>query len=316
MIEMEYPHKPVMVKEVVEFLITRPDGTYVDGTTGSGGHSEAILKKLGKNGRLICLDRDPDAIEITRKRLDAGGYKGKFNIIKENFADMDAAFDKAGVQKVDGILLDLGMSSYQLDRSGRGFSFNRDEPLDMRMDNEGGKKAMELLNELSASEIESVLKKYGEEKLARRIARTIIREREKSPISSSGRFADIVRSHFSASQRNRKKDPATRAFQALRILTNNEMENLNAILEKAPDLLNKGGRIIFLTYHSLEDRLVKRAMADWENSCTCPPDLPVCMCDKKQGFKRLNKRGFLPQQEEIAENPRARSARLRGAERI
>ncbi len=316
MIEMEYPHKPVMVKEVVEFLITRPDGTYVDGTTGSGGHSEAILKKLGKNGRLICLDRDPDAIEITRKRLDAGGYKGKFNIIKENFADMDAAFDKAGVQKVDGILLDLGMSSYQLDRSGRGFSFNRDEPLDMRMDNEGGKKAMELLNELSASEIESVLKKYGEEKLARRIARTIIRERDKSPISSSGRFADIVRSHFPVSQRNRKKDPATRAFQALRILTNNEMENLNAILEKAPDLLNKGGRIIFLTYHSLEDRLVKRAMADWENSCTCPPDLPVCMCDKKQGFKRLNKRGFLPQQEEIAENPRARSARLRGAERI
>ena len=316
MIDMEYPHKPVMVNEVVELLITRQDGIYVDGTTGSGGHSEAILKKLDINGRLICLDRDPDAIEITRKRLDAGGYKEKYIIIKSNFADMDAALHEAGVQKVDGIVLDLGMSSYQLDRSGRGFSFNRDEPLDMRMDTESGKNAMELLNELSAREIETVLKKYGEERLARPIARTLVRERSKSPINSSARFADIIRSHYPVSRRERKKDPATRAFQALRILVNNEMENLDAMLEKAPDLVNKGGRIIFLTYHSLEDRLVKRAMADWENSCICPPDLPLCVCDKKQRFKRLNKRGFLPQPEEIAENPRARSARLRGAERI
>lgn len=316
MIEMEYPHKPVMVNEVIKLLITRSDGIYVDATTGSGGHSEAILKKLGKNGRLICLDRDPDAIEITRKRLDTGEYKGKYKIVKANFADMGTALEKTGVHRVDGILLDLGMSSYQLDRSGRGFSFNRDEPLDMRMDNESGKNAMELLNELSAREIESVLKKYGEERLAKPIARSIVRERSKSPIRSSGRFAEIVRSHYPVSRRNRKKDPATRAFQALRILTNNEMENLNAILEKAPDLLNKNGRIIFLTYHSLEDRLVKRAMADWENSCTCPPDLPLCVCNKKQRFKRLNKKGFLPQPEEIAENPRARSARLRGAERI
>jgi len=316
LIKMEYPHKPVMVNEVVKFLITRPEGVYVDGTTGSGGHSEAILKRLDKNGRLICLDRDPDAIEITRERLDTGGYKGKYNLIKVNFSDMDSALEEAGVQKVDGILLDLGMSSYQLDRSGRGFSFNRDEPLDMRMDTESGKNAMEFLNELSVREITSVLRRFGEERLAKPIARTVVREREKSPISSSGRFADIVRSHYPASRRNRKKDPATRAFQALRILTNNEMENLSVILEKVPDLLNKGGRIIFLTYHSLEDRLVKRAMVDWENSCTCPPDLPLCVCDKKQIFKRLNKRGFLPQQEEIAENPRARSARLRGAERI
>jgi 16S rRNA (cytosine1402-N4)-methyltransferase len=313
---MEYPHKPVMVNEVMKLLITKSDGIYVDATTGSGGHSEAILKKLGNNGRLICLDRDPDAIEITRGRLDSGGYKGKYKIVKANFADMETVLENTGVHRVDGILLDLGMSSYQLDKSGRGFSFNRDEPLDMRMDNEGGKNAMELLNELSAREIESVLKKYGEERLARPIARSIVRERSKSPIVSSGRFADIVRSHYPVSKRNRKKDPATRAFQALRILTNNEMENLNAILENAPDLLNRNGRIIFLTYHSLEDRLVKRAMADWENSCTCPPDLPLCVCDKKQRFKRLNKRGFLPQPEEIAENPRARSARLRGAERI
>ena len=316
MIEMEYPHKPVMVNEVVKLLITRPDGIYVDGTTGSGGHSEEILKNLDKNGRLICLDRDTDAIEITRRRLDAGGYKEKYKIIKSNFADMDAALESAQIDKVDGILLDLGMSSYQLDRSGRGFSFNRDEPLDMRMDIESGKSAMEFLNELSAMEIESVLKKYGEEKLAKPIARSIVRERSKSPISTSGRFADIVRSHFPVFRQNRKKDPATRAFQALRILTNREIENLNAILEKAPDLLNKGGRIIFLTYHSLEDRLVKRAMVDWENSCICPPDLPVCVCNKKQRFKRLNKKGVLPQPKEIEENPRARSARLRGAERI
>jgi len=188
--------------------------------------------------------------------------------------------------------------------------------LDMRMDNESGKNAMDFLNELSDREIGSVLKKYGEEKLAKPIARSIVRERSKSPINSSGRFADIVRSHYPPYQRNRKKDPATRAFQAFRILVNNEIENLKVILEKAPDLFNKGGRIIFLTYHSLEDRLVKRAMVDWENSCVCPPDLPLCVCDKEQSFKRLNKRGFLPQPEEIAENPRARSARLRGAERI
>jgi 16S rRNA (cytosine1402-N4)-methyltransferase len=313
---MEYPHKPVMVNEVVKLLITRKDGVYVDGTTGTGGHSEAILKGLDQNGRLICLDRDPDAIEITRKRLDSGGYKEKISIKKLNFADMDIALKETGINGVDGIFLDLGMSSYQLDQSGRGFSFNRDEPLDMRMDTESGMNAMELLNELSAQEIESVLKRYGEEHLSRAIARSIVRERSKAPIVTSGRFAEIVRSHFPVFERSRKKDPATRAFQALRILTNNEMENLSVILEKAPDLLNKGGRILFLTYHSLEDRLVKRAMADWENTCTCPPDLPVCVCNKKQRFIRLNKKGMLPQQEEIAANPRARSARLRGAERI
>ncbi len=305
-----------MVNEVVKLLITRPDGIYVDGTTGTGGHSEAILKKLDQNGRLICLDRDPDAIEITRKRLDSVGYKDRYIIVKANFADMDIALKEAGSTRVDGIIFDLGMSSYQLDKSGRGFSFNRDEPLDMRMDNESGKNAAEFLNELSAQEIESVLKKFGEEKLARPISRAIVRERSRSPISSSGRLADIIRSHYPAARRNRKKDPATRAFQALRILTNNEMENLSVILEKAPGLLNKGGRILFLTYHSLEDRLVKRAMTDWESACTCPPDLPICVCNKKQRFKRLIKKGVLPQQEEIAANPRARSARLRGAERI
>jgi 16S rRNA (cytosine1402-N4)-methyltransferase len=313
---MEYPHKPVMVNEVVKLLVTIKDGIYVDGTTGSGGHSEAILKELDQNGRLLCLDRDPDAIEITRKRLDSEGYKDKYSIIKLNFADMDVALKEAGVSGVDGIFLDLGMSSYQLDQSGRGFSFNRDEPLDMRMDTESGKNAMELINELSAKEIESVLKRYGEEHLSRAIARSIVRERSKAPIVTSGRFAEIVRSHFPAMQRNRKKDPATRAFQAIRILTNNEMENLSVILEKTPDLLNKGGRIIFLTYHSLEDRLVKRAMADWENTCICPPDLPICVCNKKQRLIRLNKKGMLPREEEIATNPRARSARLRGAERI
>jgi 16S rRNA (cytosine1402-N4)-methyltransferase len=313
---MEYPHKPVMVEEVVQLLITRKEGVYVDGTTGSGGHSEAILKGLDQNGRLLCLDRDPDAIEITRKRLDSGGYKDKYSIIKLNFADMDIALKEAGIRGVDGIFLDLGMSSYQLDQSGRGFSFNRDEPLDMRMDTESGKNATELINELSAQEIDSALKRYGEEHLSWAIARTIVKERSKAPIVTSGRFAEIVRSHFPVFERNRKKDPATRAFQALRILTNNEMENLSVILEKAPDLLNKGGRILFLTYHSLEDRLVKRAMADWENTCTCPSDLPICVCNKKQRLIRLNKKGMLPQQEEIAENPRARSARLRGAERI
>lgn len=305
-----------MVGEVIDHLITTSNGTYVDGTTGTGGHSEAILNNLDQDGRLICLDRDSDAIKISQQRLDAGGFKDKYSIIKANFSDMDMALKESGTEKVDGILLDLGMSSYQLDQSGRGFSFNRDEPLDMRMDNKSGKSAMEILNELSAREIEIFLKKYGEERRAKAISRTIVRERSESPVSSSGKLASIIRSHYPVYERNRKKDPATRAFQALRILTNNELENLETILKKAPDLLNKGGRILFLTYHSLEDRLVKRAMVDWENICECPPDFPICVCNKEAKFKKLNKRGFLPQEQEIKDNPRARSARLRGAERI
>lgn len=313
--EMEYPHKPVMVNEVTGQLITSPDGIYVDATAATGGHSEAILKQLNTRGRLICMDRDSEALEIARKRLR--GFEGReVSFKKANFSGMDDVFRELGIEKVDGILFDLGMSSYQLDHSGRGFSFMRDEPLDMRMDKTEGKDAGELLNNLSAVEIEKILKKYGEEKRARLISKAIVKEREKSPIRSTGRLADLIRSNFPSSPKNRKKDPATRTFQALRILVNGEMQNLENILNKAPELINRGGRVLFLTYHSLEDRLVKTAMVDWEKSCHCPPDFPVCVCNRKPLFRRLNKRGLRPGQGEIDDNPRARSARLRSAERI
>lgn len=297
-------------------LITNPGGIYVDGTTGMGGHSKAILDRLNKNGRLICLERDPEALEIAGTRLGVSERKGKVIFRKANFADMGAVLESMGIEKVDGIFLDLGMSSFQLDKSGRGFSFNRDEPLDMRMDNESGEDAQALVNRLSSHELETILKKFGEEKRARAISRSIVRERNKSPIRTSGQLAKLIRSNFPSSRRSRTKDPATRTFQALRIAVNNEMENLNRLLDIAPDLLIKGGRIIFLTYHSLEDRGVKKSMVDWEKSCICPDDLPVCACGRVPLFRRLTRRGIQPQDREIETNPRARSARLRGAERI
>lgn len=313
--EMEYPHKPVMVDEVVSQLITSPDGIYVDATAGTGGHSEAILKQLDVKGRLVCVDRDQDTLEITRGRLS--GY-GEERVVfkKANFSEMDELLRELGIEGADGILFDLGMSSYQLDHSGRGFSFMRDEPLDMRMDKTRGMDAGELVNNLPAGELEKILKAYGEEKRARAISKLIVKERDKSPIESTGRLANLIRSNFPSSQKSRKKDPATRTFQALRIKVNNEMQNLENILEKVPGLINSGGRALFLTYHSLEDRLVKTAMVDWEKSCECPPDFPVCACTRKSLFRRLNKRGLQPGQAEIAENPRARSARLRSAERV
>lgn len=304
-----------MVDEVVNDLITSPEGIYVDGTTGTGGHSEAILRRLNGTGRLVCIDRDQEALEIARKRLGSI-ESASVDFVKANFSEADEVLGSLKIEKADGALFDLGMSSYQLDHSGRGFSFNRDEPLDMRMDTAKGKSAEELINSLSAREIEVILKKFGEEKQARAISKTIVRERDKSRITSTGRLADMVRSNFHPAHRNMKKDPATRTFQAFRIMVNGEMQNLESILEKAPGLIKSGGRILFLTYHSLEDRLVKKAMVDWEKSCECPSGFPVCVCNRKPLFNRLNKRGLKPLQREIDINPRARSARLRSAERI
>lgn len=313
---MEYPHQPVMVSEAIGSLIKVTGGIYVDATVGTGGHSEAILKRLDEKGRLICLDTDPDAIEASRERLKAQGKRVAFK--NANFSEIDHVLGDLGTGKVDGILLDLGMSSYQLDQSGRGFSFNRDEPLDMRMNTKGGITARELINSLTAHEIETILREYGEEKRARSISKSIERERGKQGIETSLQLADLIRSIIPASRRypGGMKDPATRTFQALRIAVNRELENLKIFLDKVPDLMAKGGRLVFLTYHSLEDRLVKRAMAGWEKDCICPPGLPECACNKTPLFRRLNKRGIKPGQAEIQANPRARSAMLRAAERI
>jgi 16S rRNA (cytosine1402-N4)-methyltransferase len=303
-----------MVNEVIRSLVTVQCGIYVDGTAGTGGHSEAIAGKISGEGRLICVDRDSEAIRFSRERL---GYLGeKVAFIKANFAELDETLRDLGIAMVTGILLDLGMSSYQLEQSGRGFSFNRDEPLDMRMDISDAVTAQELINSLPVSGIEKILRDYGEEKRARSIARLINRVRRETPIKTSIQLANLVRSVIPPSRHRGAKDPATRTFQALRIEINREMENLKMFLDKVPSLIERGGRVVFLTYHSIEDRLVKQAMADWEKGCICPPDLPECSCNKEPLFRRIYKKGIKPTKIEIQDNPRARSAILRAAERI
>jgi 16S rRNA (cytosine1402-N4)-methyltransferase len=310
----QYPHQPVLVHEAIRSLVTTHEGIYVDGTAGSGGHSEAILRKLGSNGQLICLDRDSEAIKVSGERLSPLGKN--VTLVKGNYADLDEILLDLGLEKVHGILLDLGMSTSQLENSGRGFSFSRDEPLDMRMDPEGDVTAQELINQLSAEEIEHILRTYGEERRAKGIAKTIERERSKRSIDSSLQLANLIQSVVPRSHHPGAKHPATRTFQALRIAVNRELENLTTFLEKAPGLILKRGRLVVLSYHSLEDRMVKRAMTDWEKGCQCPPGLPACGCGKVPLFKRLHKKGVRPDQREIQGNPRARSAVMRAAERV
>ena len=311
---MEYPHQPVLVHEVVKYLVSGPDGIYVDGTVGSGGHSEAIGRSLSHKGRLICIDRDPDAVELSEKRLAFLGEKAC--VIKANFADLDMVLKQRGCTAVDGVLLDLGMSSYQLEKSGRGFSFSKNEPLDMRMDPDEELTAHDLVNNLSARELEKILRNYGEEKRAKRIARAITTSRRQRPIDTSSNLAALTKSAVPPSRRPGALHPATKTFQALRIEVNKELKNIQIFLKKIPQIMARGGRLVVLSYHSLEGRLVKQAMIEWEKGCTCPPDLPECVCGKKPSFRRVLKKGLKPGSMEIAKNPRARSAILRVAERI
>ncbi len=310
-----HPHQPVLLEEAVRDLITGPEGTYVDGTCGSGGHSEAIGRRLAPPGRLICLDRDPDAVELCRARLDFMGERAL--VFQANFADLDGVLEIMGLETVSGVLLDLGLSSYQLEHSGRGFSFNREEPLDMRMDPEqGGETARELVNGLDEKELERILGTYGEERQTKRIARAIVRRRASEPIRTARELAELVSSAVRAPRRPGAKHPATRTFQALRIAVNRELENLESFLARIPERLESGGRLVVLSYHSLEDRMVKQALRSWEKGCTCPRDFPVCTCGRSPLFRPLRREGLRPTEREIQGNPRARSAVLRAAERI
>lgn len=303
-----------MVNEVITSLLNDPDGFYVDGTVGGGGHSEAIIKGISNKGRLICLDRDSAAIRFSRARLKP--YAERVICLKANYADLKNILKDLKIRGAQGIILDLGMSSYQLDHSGRGFSFNRDEPLDMRMDLNDEIDAKQLINSLSEKEIERILRDYGEEKRARSVSKSIVKERSKAPIESSLQLAKLIRALIPRPRRTGAKDPATRTFQALRIAVNKELENLKLFLGMVPPILEPGGRLVVITYHSLEDRIVKQAMRDWEKGCLCPPGLPICTCGGRPLFKRVFKKGLKPEKREIEDNPRARSAILRAAERI
>jgi len=311
---MVVTHQPVMVDEVVRYLINNPEGTYVDGTAGTGGHSLSIAGSLAPAGRLICLDIDQASLEIARNRLSR--FTEKVTLLKESYGAIDRVLEELGVERISGMLLDLGISSYQLESSGRGFSFRRDEPLDMRMDQQTGISARELVNRSSIKRLEGIFREYAQERRAKQIARAIAEEREKSPIRSSLQLARIVERAIPAKYHPRNIHPATRVFQALRIAVNGELENLADFLSKAPSVLASDGRLVVISYHSLEDRLVKRAILQWQGKEEGTRKLPVILPSEKPLMRAVSKRALKPGQAEIDRNPRSRSAVMRVAERV
>ncbi|MBI5560422.1 MAG: 16S rRNA (cytosine(1402)-N(4))-methyltransferase RsmH [Deltaproteobacteria bacterium] len=305
-------HLPVMADEVVSYLACRPGGIYVDLTLGGGGHTLSILKATGPDGRVIGLDVDGDAIEEATALLEP--FTGRVVIMRENFKDIKRLLGHEGLDKVDGMVLDVGVSSYQLERGERGFSFMRDARLDMRMDRRNPTSAFELVNGLKEKELERIILLYGEEKRARKIARAIVEARKKEGISTTGELAQVVAGCVGRGYS--KTHPATRVFQALRIAVNNELENLKTGLEEGIDVLRTGGRMVVISFHSLEDRIVKETFRSFSRGCVCPSDIPQCVCGLTPKAKLLTKKVVFPAREEVRSNPRARSARLRAIERI
>ncbi|MBO5222316.1 MAG: 16S rRNA (cytosine(1402)-N(4))-methyltransferase RsmH [Clostridia bacterium] len=305
---MEFVHKSIMVDEILQSLNIRPDGVYADGTAGGGGHSRAIGERLSPQGTLICNDRDPEALAVCEERLCS--LNCHLRLIRGTFSDLA---ENAG-QTFDGVLLDLGVSSYQLDCAERGFSYMQDAPLDMRMNPEDKLSARQIVNEWSEAELTRIFFEYGEERYSRRIASQIVQSRGKAPIETTLQLVDIIKSALPKAALKEKQHPAKRVFQAIRIAVNDELEQVRLALDSLVENMNDGGRIAVLTFHSLEDRIVKTAFARYERPCTCPPEFPVCTCGKKSLGKVLVK-GIAPSAEEIEENPRARSTRLRVFER-
>ncbi len=307
-------HTPVMVREVITSLRCRAGAITVDGTVGGGGHAEAILLGTAPDGLLIGIDADGDALREAEKRLAPFG-KRKI-LVKGNFADMDAILAERNIGKVDGILLDLGVSSHQLDTAERGFSFSMDAPLDMRMDRSRGVSAYDLIHMLPGEELEKIIRDYGEERMARRIARSIVETRKHSPIRTTSDLASLVIRSFPREAGHQRIHPATRTFQALRIAVNDELTCLHKAVIDGTNRLTRGGRFSVISFHSLEDRVVKNAFRAGEKGCICPPDLPLCVCGLKPTLKVLTRKPGTPEEAEIHDNPRSRSAKLRTAERI
>ena len=310
---MDFEHVPVLFNEVMEALAIKPGGIYVDGTVGGGGHSEGICKRLSDEGMLIGVDRDTEALAAAGKRLEGYGCRKRF--VHANYSDVSAIADAAG-QKVQGILLDLGVSSYQLDNPERGFSYMHDAPLDMRMDASDRLTAYDIINGYSRDELTRVIKDYGEERWASRIAEFIVRERSASPIDSTGRLTETIKAAIPAKARRTGPHPAKRTFQAIRIEVNDELGHLREAVEKLPDLLDSGGRIAIITFHSLEDRIVKTEFERRLDPCICPKELPVCVCGRVADVKRVTRKPVVPSAEETETNPRARSAKLRVLEKL
>jgi len=307
-------HLPVMLHEAVAALCCRSGGIYIDGTAGGGGHAFKILEESSPDGQLVAMDADGEAIKETSRRLEHFGSRAI--VVNENFSAMRTVLTSLGINKVDGILLDLGVSSHQLDSAVRGFSFTLDAPLDMRMNKNLRTSAYDLVNTLPREELAIIIREYGEEKMARRISAAITRRREISRIRTTKELAGIVAGAFPKERMHGRIHPATRTFQAIRIAVNDELNNLQKALGEGIDILKGGGRFCVISFHSLEDRIVKNSFSENEKGCICPPDLPVCVCGRKPRLKIVTKKPLVPSEAEIHENPRARSAKLRVAEKI
>ena len=310
---MEFQHKSVLLEETIEGLHIRPDGTYVDGTLGGGGHAYEIAKRLGDKGSIIGIDQDAAAIEAAGIRLKDFGEK--VTIVRSNYCEMKSQLQKLGIDRVDGIILDLGVSSYQLDTAERGFSYREDAPLDMRMDTRQERTARDIVNDYSEMELYRVIRDYGEDKFAKNIAKHIVAARSKAPIETTGQLSGIIRQSIPMKYQKMSGHPAKRTFQAIRIELNRELDVLKDSLDDMIDLLNPGGRLCIITFHSLEDRIVKSAFRKNEHPCTCPPDFPVCVCGKVSNGKVITRKPILPTKEEQEYNSRSKSAKLRIFER-
>ena len=311
--KIEFSHYSVLLNECMNGLDIKPNGIYVDGTAGGAGHSSEIAKRL-EDGRLIAIDQDETAVAVATQRLNALGKNT--TVVRNNFCEIATVCRELGVEGIDGVLLDLGVSSYQLDTAERGFSYSADAPLDMRMDNRRALSAYEVVNTYSEQALKKILFEYGEERFSPQIAAAIVRAREKKPIESTAELSDIVKYAIPSAAREGGHHPAKRSFQAIRIEVNAELDVIEPAIRDAVALLNKGGRIAIIPFHSLEDRIVKQAFASLATGCTCPKNFPICVCGNKPKVKVVTRKPILPSREELVENPRSRSAKLRIAEKL
>jgi len=307
-------HQPVLLEACIDGLAIDPDGVYVDGTLGRAGHATEIAKRLSRKGRLICMDRDDAALAAAADRLSE--YKNRITLVHGNFAELARLLDNLGCPGADGMLFDLGVSSPQLDDPSRGFSYGKDAPLDMRMDRHSPLTARAVVNDWPEEELRHIFYRYGEERYAGSVAAAIVRARAEKVIETTFELVDIIKSAMPAAALREKQHPAKRVFQAVRIAVNDELSAVAAMIESAVPRLNRGGRLAVISFHSLEDRIVKTGFAALAKGCTCPPDFPVCVCGKKPQIRLVNKKPIIPDDRELAENPRARSAKLRIAEKL
>ncbi|MGM9632036.1 MAG: 16S rRNA (cytosine(1402)-N(4))-methyltransferase RsmH [Eubacteriales bacterium] len=309
----EFSHFSVLLGECIENLDIKPDGVYVDGTCGGAGHSSKIAERL-EGGTLVAIDRDEDAIRVINERLSPFGERVR--IVRDNFSNIKSVCESLGIDAIDGLLLDLGVSSYQLDTAERGFSYMADAPLDMRMDNRAQRSAYNVINEYSADELKKIIYDFGEERFAPKIVAGIIKARESTPIKSTGELAEIIKNSIPPFARREELNSVKRVFQAVRIEVNKELDVIAPTITDAVNMLRPGGRVVIITFHSLEDRIVKQTFASLASGCTCPKDFPVCVCGKKPKVKILTKKPILPSSDELAANSRSKSAKLRVAEKI